>query len=82
MSESINFYLVESGDTYKPSEPKPELQQYANYQTHSLYCVDVNVRSEPSNQTGLIQFKSFLAVQAYSTTNVSFDFDAICKQYP
>jgi hypothetical protein len=38
MAEPISSYLVD--DLYAPLTPKPSLQQYDNYQTYDVYCLD------------------------------------------
>jgi hypothetical protein len=72
-------------DEILPNTVKPSLQQYDNYQTYDICCVDVwfettdlqsNVtRSEVTKQL------SFLAIQAYNTSDILCDFTAIATQY-
>jgi hypothetical protein len=59
-------------DNYLPSVPKPSLQQYDNYQIYDVVCID----KSPTQR-----FKSWLAVQAYSTSPVQCDFIAIANTY-
>lgn len=71
-------------DDYLPSSSKPSLQQYDNYQIHSLYCVDVICKK---NVNGLITqnniiFQNFIAVQAFDVNEIEFDFDEIIQLYP
>lgn len=73
-----------NGDQYKPAVLKESLAQWDNYQNHSLYCVDINYTSTVNgvsiNGTGV--FTSFLAVQAYSTDSIPFNFDELVQAYP
>jgi hypothetical protein len=78
----ISQYLL--NDDYRPSTPKPSLQQWDNYQIHSVYCVDsIRNRIENNQSTDATsRFESFLAVQHYHTSDIPCDFDAICRLYP
>jgi hypothetical protein len=83
MPQPINAYMT--GDIYAPVFFKPSLQQWDNYQIHSVYCVDsirnqVIDNAQPTDSTSI--FKSFLAVQHYHTSDIPCDFDAICRLYP
>lgn len=73
-----------NGDSYKPPVLKESLAQWDNYQNHSLYCVDINyIKTKDgvsTNETGV--FTSFLAVQAYSTESIAFNFDELVQAYP
>ena len=73
-----------NGDPYKPPVVKESLAQWDNYQTHSLYCVDINcINTTDGVSTNEIRtFNSFLAVQAYSTESIPFNFDEIVRAYP
>ena len=59
-------------DDYLPVIPKPSLQQYDNYQIYDLICVD---------KSPTIQFKNFVAIQAYSPFPIPCDFIAIANRF-
>lgn len=77
---TIADYLI--NDDYRPSNPKPHLQQYDNYQIYDLYCEDIlnSFNGAIANQ---IQNKSFTAVQKFSPHgNILCDFRALAILYP
>jgi hypothetical protein len=83
MAQPISAYMT--GDIYAPVISKSSLQQWDNYQIHSVYCVD-SIRSEIINSNppidATIKFTSFLAVQSYGLNDIDCNFDSIAQLYP
>ncbi len=81
MTQPISDYLIDqfgNPDPYAPPVPKPDLQQYDNYQIHDLYCTDL-IFSDNQN----VIFQHFLAVEAASPLgNILCDFTAIAIAHP
>jgi hypothetical protein len=85
MAQLVQAYLISLGDNYRPSIPKPPLQQYSPYQTDDVYCDDITYQLSDSNgviSTRIDQQQSTLAVQAYSITPIHCDFNQIARDYP
>jgi hypothetical protein len=69
MADQISEYMT--NDPYAPLVPKPELQQYDNYQIHDLYCVDIvytnsyigSISNNTIHPPNL--FRSWIAVEVY-----------------
>lgn len=83
MAQPISFYL--QNDSYKPLTSKPSLQQYDNYQIYDISCVDIEtsiVNSNNLNNSNNTLVTSFIAVQAYSTTQIKCNFNNIINTYP
>jgi|GEM_PF-6043480 len=65
-------------DSYLPTDVKPSLQQYDNYQIYDIYLSDA-IYSPTIKKIGLIK----LAVQKYSPLGViDCDFNSIANLYP
>jgi hypothetical protein len=85
MSESVQNYLIQLGDTYRPNTPKPSLQQYSPYQTDDIYCEDITYQitsDQGLNYELPLKGESKLAVQAYAITPIHCNFNQIARDYP
>jgi hypothetical protein len=85
MALTVNQYLRNLKDTYRPLTPKPALQQYSPYQTDDIYCTDITYRV--SNNRGIsydfpLKAESKLAVQAYAIKSIHCNFNQIARDYP
>ena len=83
MADNISTYLANDG--YKPSIPKPSLQQYDNYQIYSVYCEDIVYSGLPasSNIPSPVKQRNFLAVQSMAPSgSIKCNFSQIVDLYP
>jgi hypothetical protein len=87
MTFSIDYYLTENDDSYRPTNPKPELQQWDNYQINDLYCDDieyspVTVLGQVISAPSSVIFNNFLAVERTSIrAKIECDFELIANNY-
>jgi hypothetical protein len=80
----IAYYLPDDDPTV-PLVPKPRLQQYDNYQTYHVVCVDVayqvnNINGEITGESD--KNVDTLAIQAFSPHPITCNFVAIANAYP
>jgi hypothetical protein len=80
----VSLFAALDNDRYQPTELKPALAQWDNYQIYNLGCVDTWTERMSNGEIlrDAIKLKtSFIAVQAYSIQPIACDFSAIMNTY-
>lgn len=72
-------------DNYLPTDSKPSLQQYDNYQIHDLYCEDIIYQAIEGTSfvPDPVRNRRFLAVERVSPHgSIECNFEAIATAHP